>query len=498
MHVDCTSIANLPMGDSISDDKDRKFVTLPLVCLGMFKGGMKCAFLLVTDFTSQTSSTVFNNLLPLLVPLDYELGGRKLDRAKVFSISIGGPYIQRCWTELGKFTPNMQNYNTLSADSCNFSKEGVVALVNFRVQPHYTEKTSIEGFYSRMIVCNREMLSRPSLPKFDKAVFLDFMARYVEYFNIELYDTLLRTFPVEKYVLRTSLVRRDAELRQSHQRDAERARLLQENKRSILDHRPDGFQQIKTDIITQGPPAKARRLMGAQVMFQQHFTQTQQEPESQETNAFDDARSHFEGREHGRLENHSQNEQGNRSRSGTNGSGNGSESRGERPEYSSGYSQSQKILVQHNGTLQDWNKFSVNKVDFATLARVACHSLSVGTSFTTRCQVHDIRPDARQLFIKPFRRTLKIAPIVIYLTQGSDLVKVELHTEEEKCKLLGIDETEEAIDKIEDLCTILEQLPGTEIEIRLEKRIMTLDFGYERSYWSTSTSLERMKRGYKE
>lgn len=526
MHVDCTCLADLPTGESISDDKNRKFVTLPLVCLGMFKGGMRCAFLLVTDFTNQTNSTVFANLLPLPVPTDYEVGGQKLDRAQVFSISIGGPYIQRCWTELSKFTPNMQNYSYSSDALCDFSKEGVVALVNFRVQPHNTQKNSIEGFYSRMTICNREMLRRPeSLPKYDERVFLNFMARYVQHMNIELYDNLVRSFPVERYVQRNVVLRNERDRQEEVRKEMERQREIErrgqmERERAQTERergqRVEHHNLMKTDLITQAPPGKVRRLMGAQVMFQQHFTQTEQ-AESPESGSQDSEEFLDSTQANGNDSERRNDVRGTGNGNGVNRPGNGSGSNA--LEYENGVSApgngfshrddtdlpigsgrqhptehtNERVLMQHTGSAQQsWSHYSINKVDFATLARVACHSLTVGTIFETNCQIHSVRPPPRQIFIRPFRRTLKIAPIVIYLTQGTDLVKVELHTEEEKCKFLGLEETEEAIGKIDELSTRLGRLPGARAKLRLEKRSMTLDFGYERSYWSTSTSLDRM------
>lgn len=496
MHIDCASIADLPTGDTISDDKNRIYVTLPLVCLGMFKGGMKCAFLLVTDFTAQPSSTVFGNLLPLPVLTEYEIGGQQLDRAKVFSISIAGPYIERCWSELGKFTPNMQRYNYYSTTTNDFSKEGVVALINFRVQQHFTQKSKIEGFYSRMTVCNREMLSRPlNLPKYDDKIFLEMMARYVQHMNIEHYDHLVRNFPVEKYVQRTVLLGRERERQEDmrSRREAERGKMERER-----EHRID-LKVVKSDIITQAPPAKVRRLMGAQVTFQQHFTQREQveSPES-DSNEFFDTTTPTNGTEsEGRITNERREiHNGHDNEVGLNPAENGSGHRGSYGGFSSTKQFSEKVLLQHNGTTQQkWSHFSIHKVDFATLARVVCYTLSVGTCFTTTCHIHDIRPRPRQAFVKPFRRTMKIAPITIFLTQGTDLVKVELHTEEEKCKFLGLEETEEAIGRIDELTAGLERLVGTQVEIRIEKRTMALDFGYERSYWSSGTSLKKMIGG---
>lgn len=506
MHIDCASIADLPTGDSISDDRNRIYVTLPLVCLGMFKGGMKCAFLLVTDFTAQPSSTVFGNLLPLPVLTEYEFGGQQLDRAKVFSISIAGPYIERCWAELGKFTPNMLRYNYYSTTTNDFSNEGVVALINFRVQQHFTQKSKIEGFYSRMTVCNREMLSRPlNLPKYDDKIFLDMMARYVQHMNIEHYDHLVRNFPVEKYVQRTVLLGRERERQEQmrRRRDAERGKM--ERERMERDKMEGEREQridlkiVKSDIITQAPPAKVRRLMGAQVTFQQHFTQPDQteSPESDSEEYFDTTTpsngTESEGRttnERRGIHNGHENEAG---LPAENGSGHRGGSYGG---FSSTKQSSEKVLLQHNGTTQQqWNHFSIHEVDFATLARVACYTLSVGTCFTTTCHVHEIRPLPRQVFVKPFRRTMKIAPITIFLTQGTDLVKVELHTEEEKCKFLGLEETEEAIGRIDELAAGLERLVGAQVEIGIEKRTMALDFGYERSYWSSGTSLKKMIGG---
>lgn len=452
--VNCTSISNLPSLSFLQNSPDSQYVTLPLVCLAMIRqDGWGFGFLLVTDFTDHYKSSVFNNGVPKKVPDDFDVGGKKLERSKVFSISIPAAKIESCWAEIRRFSPKMAKYHFLNYLTSAFPSEGVVALVNFRVRAH---NNSVEGFLSHIMICNRNMLLAPSnQANVDEHGFKDFMARFSRYIDADLYDTLLPNFPIQNYV-----------------------------KRSAVMGAANRNERGPEDVITQAPspPTKIRRLAGVQVMFQQQFTQTQQPPSREDLQREEDDDQNGIGDVFGTVQaNGSLNY----------GAGDNLDSRRSRQNGQAHFHQSTTTAEE---LLQNWNLFAVNQVEFATFARIPCHLVNVGTSFVTKCKVCAIQPDARHILIKPFKRTLKIPPVSIYLSQGTDLVKVELHTEKEKCHFLGIHEVEEAINKIDRLTKLLRQLPGKTVEISIDKRNMALDFDYTRLYWSTATTLENMAK----
>lgn len=448
--VNCKSISDLPSPKFlIEHSRDLTFVTLPLVCLAMIhEVGWGFGFLLVTDFTDNFRSSFFNNNLPKKVPDEFVIGGHQLERGKVFSISIPSAKIDSCWAELTKFSASIGKYHFLNYLTSNFASEGVVALVNFRVKTH---NDSVEGFLARLLVCNRHMMSAPSNKELlMENGFKDFMARYSKYIDVQLYDSLMPTFPIDQFVKRSSV--------------------------SASMIRP---AQKSNQMITQAnePPAKVRRLVGALVMFQQQFTQTQQPqlPEQSDDSQLSEDESNV-------SIGHTQNGH-NLTSSGANNA---------LPNHTSSPVLCQRTGTAENTDVEKWNLFAINDVTFSVFAGIPCHLVKSGTAFNTKCQVYAIQPDAKHVLTKPFKRTLKIPSISLFLAQGSDLVKIELHTEQEKCRFLGLEETEEAINKVEKITNGLHKLCGTEVDISIAKRVMTLDFGYQRLYWSTATTLDSM------
>lgn len=501
--VECTSISNLPTLSFLQNNRDFHYVTLPLVCLAMIhQVGWGFGFLLVTDFTDHYKSSFYNNEVPKRVPDEFEMGGIKLERSKVFSISIPAAKIESCWMEIRKFSPRMSSYHFLDYSSCSFAAEGVVALVNFRVRAH---NNNVEGFLSHILSCSRAMLLAPSnRANVAEHGFDEFMRRYGLYVDADLYDNLLRAFPIEKYVQRTSLT----------------ARRVPE---------PPLITQLSSQPAAP-PPAKVRRITGPQAMFQQQFTQTQPVatpatapgeeikfadtlPRRENALASGNA-SHGPGAATGSTGSSSISSNVASFSNVPNGThvshgstnANGGFNAPDRSSRSNGSSISLGIatatsesqfhqpLPANTVLHRDWNLFAVNHVEFATFARIPVHSTDVGTSFITKCRIHSIRPDPAKLFIKPFRRTLKIPSMSLFLVLGRDLVRVELHTDKEKCNFLGLHEPEEAVNNITQLTQYLRKISGSTVEICLEKRLLELDFNCSKLYWTTTTGIRALAK----
>lgn len=476
--VNCKSIADLPSIQTLETSRDITFVTLPLVILSLnHEPNWGFGFLLVTDFTHHHESSYYHEKLPKKLPEEFFFGGRQIERSQVFSISVPHAKVDQTWSEIKKFSPRMERYHYLSLLNSNISMEGVVGLVNFRVKAH---NGSVEGMLSKVLICNRRMLLIPAnKERANDHHFKEFMDRYASNLSSDLYDSLLPAFPILDYVKRSSVPQRHPQPNVQNG-NGNGNQYQNQNQNQPLNNAGSGTTHLQTQnatvqrtMITQSePPQKVRKLAAAQVVFRQQFTQTQQPQLPESSQEFSDT-SHV-------SLNHTQPGQ----------------------ELSRISEQSSPILRQHTGIVdynseisgRNFNLFAINEVEFLMFAKIPCHMVKPGTSFVTKCQVHSLHPEAGNILSKPFKRTLKIPLISLFLAKGTDLVKVEFHTEDEKCRFLGIAEPEEAINSIAKITRSLKKLSGTEIDITIDKRSMCLDFGYERPYWSSATTLEKMTK----
>lgn len=474
--VDCKSIAELPSIQALEASRDITFVTIPLVILSLnHEPNWGFGFLLVTDFTHHYDSSYYHEKLPKKLPGEFFFGGRQIERSQVFPISVPHAKVDLTWSEIRKFSPKLERYHYLNVLNSNISMEGVVGLVNFRVKAH---NGSVEGMLSKVLICNRRMLLIPAnKERANDHHFKEFMNRYASNLSSDLYDSLLPVFPILEYVKRTSVPQRHLQpnvQNENGNHNGNRNQCHISTKSGLgSTHLQTQNATIQRTMITQSePPQKVRRWAAAQVVFRQQFTQTQQPQLPGSSQEFSDT-SHV-------SLNHTQPGQ----------------------ELSRVSDQSSPILHQHTGIIdynnefsgRNFNLFAINEVEFLVFAKIPCHKVKPGTSFVTTCHVHSLHPEAGNILSKPFKRTLKIPPISLFLAKGTDLVKVEFHTEDEKCRFLGIAEPEEAINSIAKITRSLKKLPGTETDITIDKRSMCLDFGYERPYWSSATTLEKMTK----
>lgn len=210
-----------------------------------------------------------------------------------------------------------------------------------------------------------------------------------------------------------------------------------------------GVKRPSDDLITQAP--KSRSISAAQITYQQQFTQLPAEEESDDEElpsfAADDAL----------------------------------------PQPSQA-PKSQIIPITRPQS--KWLRHVVNKLAFPSLCSVSLDEAPGFTTFETTCILKNIIPEVGKLFVRPYKRTIKISPIRLVLVGSRDQkLFAELHSEEDINAFFGFLEVEEVLPKIEETLKALRRLVGLQVKVRLQKRLLDLDFGYQKPYWACRTPL---------
>ncbi|KAM9903708.1 hypothetical protein OXX79_003175 [Metschnikowia pulcherrima] len=203
-------------------------------------------------------------------------------------------------------------------------------------------------------------------------------------------------------------------------------------------------EPMQTQILTEN--VKKRRLDPRDAVFQQQLTQL---PTQNEPYTFADVSGDAQSEEH--------------------------DSFGARSENSS------------RTTTKTWR--ARNTVDFNTLSRIECHSLPKQTEFETKALIADIIPSPEAIFVKPFKRTLKISPFRVLLTKGDEWVTSEALSEQDVCHFFGVEEAEEVIHCMPELIMAMKSLLRKEVGISVKKQVKKLASGHEYSYWAIVSSL---------
>lgn len=212
-----------------------------------------------------------------------------------------------------------------------------------------------------------------------------------------------------------------------------------------------GVKRPYDELITQAP--KSRSISAAQITFKQQFTQRPAEsPEEEEEELPSFGLDHANETQNTNHDNVS----------------------------------SQRPAVRNK-----WLNYSVSRVSFSTISSMSMHDTPEVTMFETTCVLANILPEIDLLFVRPYKRTMKIPPIKLTLTGSkNERIFAELHTESEINKFFGVQEVEEVIPNIERISNKLRQLTGLQIKIRLQKALLNLDFGYQKEYWACRTQLQ--------
>lgn len=143
-------------------------------------------------------------------------------------------------------------------------------------------------------------------------------------------------------------------------------------------------------------------------------------------------------------------------------------------------------------TEQNWAFSTINVVDFSTLHQISLSKIKDGTLFQTSGKVTKIIPGPDAVFVRPFGRTLKAAPLKVYVEENSKLVALEIVTEQDACHFFGLSEIEVAIDHIPDLTAKLAGILGKKVTVVAEKRTFEYPSTYKRAYWNVHSTLSSL------
>lgn len=113
------------------------------------------------------------------------------------------------------------------------------------------------------------------------------------------------------------------------------------------------------------------------------------------------------------------------------------------------------------------------------------------------CIIKDFSPSS--FIVKPFGRTLKIAPFKIFAQNGEDykIFELEFITESEICNFLGLQEIEEALEMlpfIENQSSLVKE-NGRQSRvsyIKIQKKVQQFTANVERCYWTCLTPLREL------
>lgn len=141
--------------------------------------------------------------------------------------------------------------------------------------------------------------------------------------------------------------------------------------------------------------------------------------------------------------------------------------------------------------MERWLTYMMNTIHFPDIVSIALNAIPDHTSFETTARILCIRPPPESIFLKPFKRTLKIAEFSLVL--GADATAgnlvVEFHHESEITSFFGVEEIEELLDVIDGLTDELVALQSNEVTVRIQKRTACLDFGFKKAYWGCGSRL---------
>jgi len=148
-----------------------------------------------------------------------------------------------------------------------------------------------------------------------------------------------------------------------------------------------------------------------------------------------------------------------------------------------------------------FDDFLVNKVTVDQLLKVPLNLADIrrGTTFEVDAYIKGILPFDR-FAIKPFKRTLKVAPFKLILSDNlpnsalsaNNTLILEFNTEEEICHFLLINEVEEMYDNIKKIELSMDKLlsvTSTIRGLRIKRSLIAVDKGFLRPYWTCSNNL---------
>lgn len=432
--VQLQSLSEIPSVSTFSTDA-KIYTTVPVVILAFQK--LKLGILLVTDFTDIPELGFAHRQLPQSLPDEFIFNGNLLPLLKVLLVGVPPYRINLVWSELERYGPLMHNYDCEPGDRCNYLKEGIVAILNFKFNVYHGY---LEGFLGSMTVLNRARYSKSGcLGNTTEDVLAKFMQRFATYIDYGMYQRMIDAFPIEMFV---SLVKLKGAQYTPNVGNAQNA-LNQKSEPIILPIIDSAQTRRELFVHDDWRPTKSRKLAPSDAVYKQQKSQK------------------IDFDEEDNLSNN--------------------DTRSTEEVDSSLESQSESV--------DDWMQNRVNIVSFRKFCSLECHEISPRACFQFTCIVENMDPEPANVFVKAFRETLKIAPLTFFLAGSVLRARIHINTTEDGCAFFGLEEEEEAINHIGELHEKLRLLLSKEVTIKVEARSVLLPLGYLYMYWGPVSNL---------
>lgn len=425
--LNCHSLSQIPPVSTF-DKNEKVFLTLPVMVLAYQK--LKTGVLLVTDFTEIPELGFANNVLPHSLPDLFIFKNGPLSPFKVLALGVPHGRIESLWSQLQLYGPHMKSYDYSQSDKSNLLSAGIIAIVNIKINEY---RGYLEGLLCSLDILTRKRINDPGcLGNVTVDMFDLFMSRFGRNLNLKLYDTVVQSFPIEKYISRPAL--QEVELSQ--------AEVLPNQSRRYVNYDSNPLET-----------KKFRRLNPSEAVYKQQVTQ----PPGADAKVF------------------TQNDQSAR--------------------YRCNFSSQESSQVESQELLDldvsqsEWQRNRMNDVSFLRFCNLKCYEMEPGTSFRFDCHVKSMSPLPEDVFVKAFRETLKIAQMSFVITDGNKTCTIEINTTDEGCNFFELEEEEEAINHIGKLHRSLQALFTKKITLEVEAKTMVLPLGHILMYWCPSSKL---------
>ncbi|WPK24811.1 hypothetical protein PUMCH_002102 [Australozyma saopauloensis] len=245
--LNCPALSQLPDASIIQGAPKGIYVTLPVIILAFQQ--FNTSVLLVTDFTEITGLGFAHRQLPQNLPQDFIFRLRQLDHSKVLAIGVPSYRAEHIWDEIRLFGPQMQKYDYRQPEHSNILREGVVAVVNFKLKSY---KGYLEGWIGQFTVLNRLKYStKEGMNDLPPDSFLNFKQLLAKHMDCTLYDSMVASFPVEEFIKRQELP--------GYKPPTIPGRKLEQN--------------LAPRAVASLPPTKIRRMAPSEAIYREQFSQ---------------------------------------------------------------------------------------------------------------------------------------------------------------------------------------------------------------------------------
>lgn len=401
--------------------------------------------LFVTDFTPTPASTVANGLANKSLATEYSVDGyKKIGPDRLFLVSIAHNRYHDVQELLrNHIAPSRRGrYDLFDTEKCSVEEEGLFVNLTVLLKVY---NNAVEGIYF-----DHEFLTEKTIERayHDDAPVARLAARFKRY-SFSLLDQRLAEgyFPLMKYYQRGQ--------------DSQPEAVAESQAAGLPPHLPPNLPpNLLPDFESSQP--KRPRLNASSLVFHRHA-------------AVDDTQRPLEVISSD-------------------------------PDPSVGTQVSRNDSTEH-GSLRSPSPSLLTQIPFVPLeARVKRTTLShlvglphtiasIKTNRTYRTSARLAHPhDVSSIVVKPYQRTLKVAPFSLDVVDGGVDLTLELHTDTDLCRFLGVGEVEELYDQLGTITSHLKELSeySGPLDMAVTRRLMPLHGGHHRAYWTCITPLKEL------